>query len=229
MSTYHVSRNGHKLGVYTEDETREYFSQGRIGPDDMVWRDGMAEWMRASEVFGPPTHPSHVDTAPPPLPSTEPRVAAARAVHGAPAAVPPPPKLHWALVLLFGVVTLGIFFVVWIFIQAAWVRRINPASNATTLFTVYLVLALLGEIVAGASAKDSAGAATGGLLWIAASIVSIFGFFSMRRSMLNYFNAADPGSLRLSGVMTFFFNVFYLQYHMARIAGWKGPGRLPPQ
>ena len=44
--------------------------------------------------------------------------------------------------------------------------------------------------------------------------------------MLNYYNSVEPINLRLSGVMTFFFNILYLQYHMTRIARWKQTGIL---
>jgi hypothetical protein len=44
--------------------------------------------------------------------------------------------------------------------------------------------------------------------------------------MLTYFNTVEPIALRLSGVMTFFFGILYLQYHMTRIADWKRTGVL---
>ena len=39
----------------------------------------------------------------------------------------------------------------------------------------------------------------------------------------------EPIGLRLSGALTFFLGVFYLQHHMTRIAKWKETGVLPPQ
>lgn len=227
MSDYHVSRNGTKLGVYPEQETRDYFAQGRIGPNDLVWREGMAAWLPAGQVFGPVAAPSFPD-APPQPPASPPFMAAvAPTPRAAAPLVAPPPKLHWALVLLLTVVTMGIFFIVWMFIQSSWVRKIDPRSNATTLLAVYVILVLIGQIVIEASGEGSAGAGAGVLLVLAGSVVSIFGFFSMRRSMLDYFNQTDPAGLKLSGVLTFFFNVLYLQYHMTRIARWKQTGILP--
>jgi hypothetical protein len=44
--------------------------------------------------------------------------------------------------------------------------------------------------------------------------------------MLNYYNSVEPINLQLSGAMTFFFGIFYLQYHMSRIARWKRTGVL---
>jgi hypothetical protein len=51
----------------------------------------------------------------------------------------------------------------------------------------------------------------------------------MRSSIENYYNTVEPINLRLSGVMTFFFAVYYFQHHFSRIANWKRTGYLQPQ
>jgi hypothetical protein len=230
MSQYHVSRNGRTLGVYPEADAREYYAQGRIAAGDLVWREGMPAWVAAGEVFGPaPVAPAPAPAPAPPAwteltPEGRVRVAGPDAE-----AVPLPPKLHWALVLLFTLLTLGIFFIVWIVIQAAWVKKIDPKSNALTLMVVYLVLVLAGELVSNASPEGSPAAAAGGLLMLIGTVVSIVGIFSMRRSMLDYYGKVEPIGLRLSGALTFFLGVFYLQHHMTRIAKWKETGVLSPQ
>ncbi len=206
MIRYHVGRNGKKLGVYPEDQIRQYIAEGRIGPNDLLWREGMETWMPPGQLFGQVTQPAALGGLPPPL----------------------PPKLHWALVLLFGLVTLGLFFLVWIFIQSRWVRRIDPRSNATALLAVYLVLTILGQLTAGGEEEGGA-AILGSVLVLAGAIASIIAMFSMRRSMLDYYNQVEPIGLKLSGILTFFLNVFYLQHHMTRIARWKQTGELTPQ
>lgn len=233
MTAYHVSRNRKTLGVYPEADAREYYAQGRIAAGDLVWCEGMPEWVAASQLFGPAPQ-SAAPTVAPPLPPPE-LAAAAFPIQASPAAqtgrpAPPlPPKLHWALVLLFTILTLGIFFIVWTFIQAAWVKKIHPDSNAMTLMAIYLVLVLLGQAISGASEKDSNEAAAASMLVLIGTIVSIVGIFSIRRSMLDYYNKIEPIGLRLSGALTFFLGVFYLQHHMTRIARWKQTGILPPQ
>lgn len=220
MTAYHVSRNGKTLGVYPEVDARDYYAQGRIGPDDLVWCEGMPQWLAATQVFGPPPFaaaPIEPPAPPPPVATGSPSPATS-------VATPPPPRLHWAVVLLLTVATLGIFYVVWLFVQAAWVRKIHPRSNAIVLLLVYLVLVVLGEIVSDATGKGSNEAAAGAMLVLAGSIAAIVAIFSMRRSMLDYFNRAAPGGLKLSGVLTFFFGAFYLQHHMTRIAQALGPG-----
>jgi hypothetical protein len=228
MTTYHVSRHGRPLGVYSEDEAREYYAQGRIAPDDLLWREGMASGVPASQVFGSPAQASSPGEAPLPPPLVpDPAPAPSRTVRANQASVPLPPKLHWALVLAFTVVTLGLFYVVWMFVQAAWVKRIDPGSNATPLLTIYVVLTLIGQVMIEASDEGSGAAAVGLLLVLAGTVVSIFGFFSMRRSMLDYYDKTEPIGLRLSAALTFFLSVFYLQYHMTRIVKWRQTGILP--
>lgn len=139
-------------------------------------------------------------------------------------AFPAPPKLHWALVLLFTVLTLGIFIIVWMFIQSSWAKKIDPTSNATTQFVAYLVLFVASQIL-GESASDGL-QSLGVLLMIGSYIVFYFGAYSIRTSMLEHYNKVEPVQLKLSAAMTFFFSTFYLQYHMTRIARWKAGGKL---
>jgi hypothetical protein len=199
MVDYHVSRDGKVLGVYPEERTRQYFSEGRIGPNDMVWREGMAQWLPAPQVLGVPED------------------------------VPLPPKLHWALVLLFGVLTLGIFMLVWMFIQSKWVRKIDRTSRATNYFIAYLLAYFAGEIMSSTEPSNVAWKVLGGIAVIASFVCFYVGAYSMRRSMLDYYNKVEPIGLRMSGAMTFFFSELYLQYHLTRIARWKMTGQIDPQ
>jgi hypothetical protein len=64
---------------------------------------------------------------------------------------------------------------------------------------------------------------------IGGAIIHIIGNFKMRAALQEYYNTVEPISLRLSGVMTFFFSIWYFQYHFTRIANWKKTGYLIPQ
>ncbi|HKR94759.1 MAG TPA: hypothetical protein VJW55_05335, partial [Candidatus Angelobacter sp.] len=68
----------------------------------------------------------------------------------------------------------------------------------------------------------------GGLIILAGVIVYFVGVYSMRSDLEEYYNSAEPINLRLSGVMTFFFAVYYF-HHFSRIAQWKKNGVLQPQ
>ncbi|MDO8718760.1 MAG: hypothetical protein V4573_16295 [Pseudomonadota bacterium] len=149
---------------------------------------------------------------------------AGRPVPAAEYAFPAPPKLHWAFVLLFSVFTLGIFMIVWMFIQSSWARKIDAASHATAQFVGYVVLFLLSQIFDLASSEGLKAVSV--LFLLGSYIAFYFGTYSIRRSMLDHYNNMEPMQLKLSAAMTFFFSTFYLQYHMTRIARWKAGGTL---
>jgi hypothetical protein len=233
----HVNRNGQAFGPYEESEARSLYARGNIAVTDLVWRDGMAEWQTALQLFGARTTNSAAPPiVPPPLlpPHQVPPVpgyAAPPSSYGKQALVPQenlPPKLHWGLVLLFTVLSFGIFAIVWPFIQSTWVRSIDPRSNATMYLIGYVVLAVVGGVIDASS--DSSGAqGFGGLLQILSYVLFYCGCYSMRRSMIAHYNSVESIGLRLSGAMTFFFSIFYLQHHMTRIAAWKKTGNIKPQ
>ncbi len=64
---------------------------------------------------------------------------------------------------------------------------------------------------------------------IPAVVCVIIGHFNMKDSIEQHYNRVEPIGLRMSGVMTFFFNLFYFQYHFARIAEMKRTGIVTPQ
>lgn len=156
---------------------------------------------------------------------------------------PIPPSMHWFVVFLLGSLTLGIFSVVWAFKIAGFVKKISPRCNGRGLLFAILVLDLgyfllfvLAILVNRTGHWDrsafpdpqTAITAMGFLVMIMASIMAISAIFRMRRGMLDYYNSTEPIRLRLSGAMTFFFSIYYLQYHLSRIATWKKTGQLIP-
>lgn len=223
---YFISRGGQQYGPYALPDLQKYLAQGSIQYSDLARTDVMSEWLPLSQLLQQPLQPT-------PLIQTQPRGTG-----------PIPPSLHWALVLVLGMIT-GLFTTVWMFIQAAFVKKIDPQSKATMLYTVGLIAFVGGTIIAMIFAivlaprfqnQDASAPALGVglglimmLVMVAGTILFIAGTFNMRSSMLRYYNTVEPINLRLSGVMTFFFNVLYFQYHFSRIAKWKETGILYPQ
>jgi hypothetical protein len=147
-----------------------------------------------------------------------------------------PPALHWGLVLLLSVVTFGIFTIIWYFVQAAFVQKLERNNGAIILGVIGFVAGLLAGFMRNGTGGFDVDENTIagqvmliGILQLASSALFIVGYFKMRQSMLNYYNLAEPINLRLSGAMTFFFGILYLQYHFTRIAHWKRTGFLPLQ
>jgi hypothetical protein len=218
---YFVARNGQTFGPYSLEAVQKYLGEGSIRVTDMAHTEAASEWVPLGQLLGIPVAPPQ-------------RV---------------PPSLHWALVFLLNVFTSGIFVFVWNFVQSSWIKSIDPKSTATRDYILGIVLGMVGVIamciVVVASVGVEAiledhvsnvaiGAMGVGLLVFCAFLVAggFFHFkavFGIRASMVHYYNSVEPINLRLSAIMTFFFNVFYFQYHFTRIANWKQTGVLQPQ
>jgi hypothetical protein len=218
---YYLTRNGQQFGPYSLADLQRYLASGHIVPTDLVRSEAMADWAPVQEVVG--TVP--VASAPPPtsygqIPN-----------YGAPGVYPPtgaargvalPPDMPWWLVLLLGLVTCGVFFWAWMFVEAVAVKRMDRGSKAVLYYGLGLGLTLVGVLLSGP--PDTR--ALGTLTQLAGLVLMVMGHFNIKGSMETYFNREEPIHLQLNGVMVFFFNVIYFQYHFNRIQRWRSTGVL---
>jgi uncharacterized RDD family membrane protein YckC len=51
-SQWHVGRGGQTSGPYSSDQLRDLVAKGELSPGDLVWKEGMAEWVDCSTVQG---------------------------------------------------------------------------------------------------------------------------------------------------------------------------------
>ena len=211
---------------------------------DLAWAEGLPNWAPLSQVI-PAEAPAYAPPPPPPPAAAQPNYGAlgaqavpaqaAAAPMAAPSAGPIPPNLHWALVLLISLFTFGLFGLVWIFVETSFVKRLDPRNVSRALLIVAFLLefAYIGLMtfaaIAGGGNDVQVVAAMGSLIALIITVLVIVAFFKMRSSLVQYYNTAEPIGLKLSGVMTFFFNIYYFQHHFSRIAEWKRTGRLTPQ
>lgn len=66
--TWYVGIKGQRSGPFTSSQVRQMAARGELGPGDMLWREGMADWVVASTVkglFGEPVEPVSNPYAPP--------------------------------------------------------------------------------------------------------------------------------------------------------------------
>ena len=212
---YNVSRAGQNYGPYTLEDLQRYVASGNVLPSDLAKSDDMPDWVPVSQVLGiatPPATPPAGYAAPP---SYSPAIFR----------YPDPPNLHWALVLVIGMFTCGIFFIVWDFVQAAWMRRVNPRSNALFFYIGENVVGIGGGTVRSmlmfsggiAGMMHHQHRALGFVIWLIAFTLLELARFDMHRSMEEHFNGPEPVGLSLNGAMTFFFGSLYFQYHFTRI------------
>lgn len=220
---YYVARGGQQYGPYTAEAVRRYLAEGSLLPSDHAREETAQQWTTLAQLF--PSAPAA------PAPPVAPAAAWGAPTPGYMAMPVPPPSLHWALVLLFGVLTLGIFSYIWAFVQSNWVRKIDAQSRATTYYVLWLLFGVVGAFfrTAGSVRGGDEGVALAKfsvLLSLVGAVFLIVGAFNIRRSLEAYYNNVEPIHLWMSGVMTFFFNILYIQYHLTRIAKWRQTGIL---
>jgi len=203
---YTISRNGQEYGPYTLGDLQRYVATGEILLTDMARSEGMTESLPVSQIIGTI-----------PMPVTTPMMAVPRGSED-----PEPPNLHWALVLLFGILSCGLFLAAWDIVLAAWMKTVAPKSTAIYYFVAdaaLLVVIFFLSFVHGPGGAVS-------LVQLIAAVVAWIGRFSLRSSLEDYYNAGSSYGLTLSGVMTFFFGSIYFQYHLNHIAQVKRAERL---
>jgi hypothetical protein len=206
---YYVNCRGQEYGPWSLDQIRSYVAQNRVTMSDFVRSDPDQAWVPLPAVLAAPGATSPVTPA----------------FNG-----PVPPGLHWLILILIHLFTFGLFGLVWMFVQASWIRKINKNSKATG----FIILSILSAVastaatsVGGASVvMDYANMPTalvilGVLLLIASPVLFYVGIFGMKKSLESYYNTVEPIGLRLSAGMVFFFHTLYFQYHFTRIAEWR--------
>ncbi len=236
-----IGQDGTRYGPYEVDDLRQWLAQGKLAADALAWRAGMPEWVPLGQLLRhapearrlPPVPPT-----PPSRPTDDPggtlrdRPDERRDGRDAPymearrqrAELPPPPSLHWGWVLLLYLVTLGIFGIIWPFIQASWVRKIDPNSHARMMLAIGFVanfaVSLLGNGPAGPSGFAM-------LVHFGFLVVFITAYFSMAGSVERAMADTDA-HCKIRGATLFFFTTFYLQGQMTWLARWKQTGQTAP-
>ena len=241
---YYVARDGQQYGPYSDETIRQYLAAGSLMLTDHAREESGQTWLTLAQFF-PPAIQAPVVITPQPYTSGpaygQQQVYGQQPAYGQQAYVQQqfvPPDFHWALVLLLSAFTGGVFGFVWVLIQANFARKIDAASKATIYYIlgivamlVYIIMyfsAVAAAISNNMQMTDAIGAtaAIAMLFALGGWIFLLAGAYSVRASMLKYYNTVEPIQLQLSGVMTFFFSTLYLQHHLSRIAAWKKTGYL---
>ena len=201
---YFIKRDLQEYGPYTLSELQRYVASGNVLLTDLCHSEGATDWVPVSQVIG------NI-----PVPQAAPAPTQASIVAAAAARYPAPPSLHWALVLLLSIVTCSIFWWIWALVEANWVRKVQPNSKGMILWSLAVLLGFINGILRAIPENGEKG--LGVLFSLAALTLWFVGAFSIKNSIEEHYNTAEPIGLQLSGVMTFFFFVFYFQYHFTRI------------
>lgn len=258
---YMLVRGGNRYGPYSIEEVRQYLATGNIAPEDHLEPESGGTALTASALLAAASTPSATgasSTAPFPSAAEFPAATSAPSSFAAPAAyqvptmaatipphVPPPPALDWWLVLILSLVTCTLFGVIWTFIQARWVKKLDPSSRAS----LYLLLSLLvipliiamgigGGVLSALTGLGGRGGdevfgvlvAIGGvILGLGASVAVIACFISLSQSLTAVTATWGAARMDLGGtflaivVVSWFLNLIfavapvYLQYQFDRV------------
>jgi hypothetical protein len=140
-----------------------------------------------------------------PIPSSAGAVAHTGAI-----ALPTPPSLHWAIVLILTIATVGIFAWIWAFVQAIWVKRLTGTWKPLLWLSVSLGLVVVASI------RNPDASVPASLGWL-----FVLGVFSVRYHIIRHYNSIEPIHLKIGFWQTFFGSIFYLQHHFREIARLK--------
>jgi hypothetical protein len=220
---FQISRNGQMYGPYTLEDLQRYVASGNVLVTDLAKSDEMAEWVPVSSLLGA-TAPTSTPAFSTPMFGSSPEPTSAVVNE-----YPDAPNLHWGLVLLFTVLTCGLFALVWELVVNAWLKKVQPNANSLYYYIAYVGVSLMYFVVvfiAAASHQMNQPNPLKSVLYLALIVLGLVARYSERSSLEEHFNGPEPYGLGLSGVMTFFFSTYYFQYHLNRINELKRSARL---
>ena len=201
---YFVKRGDQRFGPYSLADLQQYVLSGNVTLEDLTQSEGMADWVPVSNVLGN-------------IPAMAIAGGVAVATESAPVFVPLPPNLHWAILLILGILTRQLFNMVWALLQGNWARKLSGDNKPLVLVAMYPAGMVAGFLTIALFRFPG----LGGLLIIAGAIIYLFGVFSIKAAMEEYYNSTENIGLQMSGAMTFFFSTIYIQYHINSIARRK--------
>src|SRR5437588_10245818 len=197
---YFIKRDEKEYGPYSLADLQKYVASGNILLTDLCRSEGLTDWVPVSQVIGNIPVPA----APQP---TQGSVYGGTPSYGVPAGqgartgpqYPPPPNLHWAVVLLLTFVTCGLFALVWLVVEGVWLKKVMPDSKGFKYLMVTLALLVLIAILAGAAGvmQGSVRQAQPGLQGVVLLfelgylVMRIATVFAMRSDIEEHFNTAE--------------------------------------
>ena len=146
---------------------------------------------------------------------------------------PMPPDMQWWLVLIIGMLCF-LFGLFWLWKQLTFVKKIDPQNDSLKFYGMGFLLFIGGYIVIFMGALFATGNLTelaavfpvlGMAVVLGGYVCFILANFKMRSSIHNYYTMVEPMGINLmdtsGAVLTFFFPIYFFQYHFFNIAERK--------
>src|SRR5262249_35660218 len=197
---YYIQREQNEYGPYTLADLQRYVAQGNILLTDLTRSEGMLEWVPVSQVIGnipipvvvPPAQNPAYGTmyGPGAAYGTAPAYGNPGTVYSAPSVAvgPVPPDFHWGLVLLISVLTCSLFGWAWLFVQAAFIRKVDSESHGV-LFSVLSFISLFAAWFMNGLSRATEGTSSpwAGVLVFASLILLLVAIFQLRSDLEDYY------------------------------------------
>lgn len=206
---YFITRDGQQYGPYTLADLQRYAASGNILLTDLAHSEGMSEPLPVSQIIGAI-----------PVPQAQ--------ISAGPGIYPDPPNLHWGLVLLFSLLSCGLFSAAWNLVQAAWMKKVAPQSTALYYYVAGICVLAATFFAGFEEVHTHSSHSTAGAMNLLYFMLNLIGRFSLRSSLEQHYNSVEPMGLSLGVIMTFFFGDIYFQYHFNDIMRRKYAARLGP-
>jgi predicted secreted protein len=148
MSTWFYGKGGQKQGPVSDEELRNLINSGAVGPNDLVWKEGMADWQKVSTVPGLVFSPDA--SGPEPVPPSEPNIPVTTASSLVGSTVPD--YLPWSIAAtILCCVPIGVA-AIYYSIQANSARtagNFEAARNQAQIARKWLIAAVVTGVVVG--------------------------------------------------------------------------------
>lgn len=150
---------------------------------------------------------------------------------------PPPPQVHWTVLLGVGVILNGLIdgFApkpyrdilkslpadAWAFYLCLWIRKLDHDALSPFLCDAYVVVELAFATAAIWQSPSPAAQYCSEVLGIVSAVLGIVTIYWVRADLQKHYNEREDFTLDLGPIMTFFFSFLYFQYHLYDIAVQK--------
>lgn len=175
---WYYARGGEKHGPISSTELKQLATEGQLSPDDLVWREDMKDWKKASSVKGlfpepstPPETPPATPTPPPP-PRPDQPATGVEVVAANPEATASPFRFAWAewnlggkIIFVSACVAIVSMLMKWVDVGIASANGFSQGTFILLGFFVYPVWKLLKQ--KPINLYGGIGSAVGGMLFTA--------------------------------------------------------------
>ena len=150
---------------------------------------------------------------------------------------PPPPRVHWVVLLLAGIVLAiligwlapeawqnllnSLAVDAWVFYLCVWIRSLDAEARSPFWCDVYIIVELASAAMTIHQNPSPLQQFITAILQLASILLGIITIYLIRADLLKHYNEREPIGLYLGGFMTYFFSFFYNQSQLYPIAQYK--------